>query len=97
MRLLDEFVFAIAFCVLIGNVVFKRTLLRASAAGARFCLVGGQVAAKAFAGDYYSAAIRATGIGRALGIEGSGSMFGPLIGGTSIDLQVTDTTLFCLV
>jgi AAHS family 4-hydroxybenzoate transporter-like MFS transporter len=48
---------------------------------AGFGVVGGQIAANALAAGYYPTAVRATGIGWALGIGRVGSIVGPLVGG----------------
>ena len=82
--------------VLIGVAGTSAPALIASAAGAGFCVVGGQIAANAFTGNYYPAAMRATGVGWALGIGRFGSIFGPLIGGVLIGLDVPTSTLFAL-
>lgn len=86
-----------ALCTaLIGMVGTDAPALIASAAGAGFCVVGGQIAANAFTGNYYPAAMRATGVGWALGMGRFGSIFGPLIGGVLIGLQLSTPTLFVL-
>src|SRR5882757_7343019 len=48
---------------------------------AGFCMVGGQIAANALAATFYPTAVRATGVGWALGIGRVGSIVGPLVGG----------------
>jgi AAHS family 4-hydroxybenzoate transporter-like MFS transporter len=68
----------------------------AGAAGAGFCVIGGQIAANAFTAAHYPAAMRATGVGWALGMGRFGSVFGPLIGGVLIGLDVPTPTLFRL-
>lgn len=83
-------------CYLIGQVGTETLALFASAAGAGFCVVGGQIAANAFVGNYYPAAVRATGIGWALGIGRFGAILGPLIGGILIGFQITTPNLFAL-
>jgi len=90
------FLGAATCCVLIGAAGTSAPALVASAAGAGFCVVGGQNAANAFAGNYYPAAMRATGVGWALGLGRFGSIFGPLIGGVLIGLDVPTPTLFRL-
>jgi len=81
---------------LIGSVAAEPPLLMAVVTLAGFCVVGGQLAANAFAGTYYPAAIRATGVGWALGVGRFGSIFGPLIGGVLIQLEIPLATLFRL-
>src|SRR6476660_4549891 len=44
---------------------------------AGFCIVGGQIAANALAAGFYPTAVRATGVGWALGIGRVGSIVGP--------------------
>lgn len=86
-----------ALCTaLIGMAGTTAPVLIASAAGAGFCVVGGQIAANAFAGNYYPAAMRATGVGWALGMGRFGSIFGPLIGGVLIGFEVSTPMLFIL-
>lgn len=86
-----------AICtVLIGVAGTDAPALLVSAAGAGFCVVGGQIAANAFAGNYYPAAMRATGAGWALGVGRFGSIFGPLIGGVLIGFDISTPTLFVL-
>jgi len=86
-----------ALCTaLIGAAGTTAPALLVSAAGAGFCVVGGQIAANAFTGNYYPAAMRATGVGWALGIGRFGSIFGPLIGGVLIGLDVPTPRLFLL-
>ena len=61
---------------------------------AGFCIVGGQIASNALAATYYPTAIRATGMGWALGIGRIGSIVGPLIGGAMLASHVEVETLF---
>lgn len=88
------FLGAAIYCAAIGQVGEDTALLLATACGAGFCVVGGQIAGNAFAGNYYPSAARATGIGRALGVGRFGSILGPLIGGMLIGLHVTMPVLF---
>lgn len=81
-------------CAAIGQVGEDTALLLAAAAGAGFCVVGGQIAGNAFVGNYYPSPARATGIGWALGVGRFGSILGPLIGGMLIGLHVTMPVLF---
>ncbi|PZP43601.1 MAG: MFS transporter [Azospirillum brasilense] len=81
-------------CVMIGMAGQASAPLMVSAAGAGFFVVGGQIAANAFVGNYYPTAIRATGVGWALGLGRFGSIFGPLIGGALIGLHVPTAHLF---
>jgi MFS transporter, AAHS family, 4-hydroxybenzoate transporter len=54
-------------------------LVSAGTFGAGFCVVGGQTGANAYVGSLYPTAVRATGIGWALGIGRFGSVVGPLL------------------
>jgi MFS transporter, AAHS family, 4-hydroxybenzoate transporter len=54
---------------------------------AGFCVVGGQIAANALAAGYYPTAVRATGVGWALGVGRVGSIVGPLVGGILLSLK----------
>ena len=91
------FLGAAAFCLAIGQVGSDTTLLFATAAGAGFCVVGGQIAGNAFVGNYYPVAARATGVGWALGIGRLGSIAGPIVGGILIGLHVTLPVLFAVL
>ncbi|WP_186100118.1 MFS transporter [Burkholderia gladioli] len=59
-----------------------------------FCVVGGQPAVNALAGQYYPTALRSTGIGWSLGIGRIGSVLGPLVGGQLIALNWSNEALF---
>lgn len=61
---------------------------------AGFCIVGGQIAANALAANFYPTAMRATGVGWALGIGRVGSIVGPLIGGALISAKWDTGELF---
>ena len=90
------FLGAAACCVALGQVGSDTTLLMISAAGAGFCVVGGQIAGNAVVGTYYPSAARATGVGWALGIGRLGSIAGPLLGGALIGLKVSTPVLFTI-
>jgi AAHS family 4-hydroxybenzoate transporter-like MFS transporter len=95
-----QWVLAMAFagaavcCYLCGAAGPSLPLIVASAAAVGFCLVGGNGAAIAFAGNYYPATIRATGLGWALGIGRLGSILGPVVGGMLITFHVSTPALF---
>jgi AAHS family 4-hydroxybenzoate transporter-like MFS transporter len=97
-----QWVLALAFlgaavsCYFCGAAGSSPALIVASAAAVGFCLVGGNGAAIAFAGNYYPASIRATGVGWALGIGRLGSILGPVVGGLLITFQVSTPALFGL-
>jgi AAHS family 4-hydroxybenzoate transporter-like MFS transporter len=61
---------------------------------AGFCVVGGQIAANALTAGYYPTAVRATGVGWALGIGRIGSIIGPLVAGVLIDAKWSTGALF---
>jgi AAHS family 4-hydroxybenzoate transporter-like MFS transporter len=89
------YVCAAVCCYLFGSAAGSSLpVLMGSAAIAGFCVVGAQGVANAFAGNYYPAAIRATGVGWALGVGRFGSILGPLVGGILLSLHVTTQTLF---
>jgi AAHS family 4-hydroxybenzoate transporter-like MFS transporter len=54
---------------------------------AGFCVVGAQIGANAMAARAYPTAIRATGVGSALGVGRIGSIIGPVLGGAFLALQ----------
>jgi AAHS family 4-hydroxybenzoate transporter-like MFS transporter len=57
-------------------------------------VVGGQIAANALAAGYYPTAVRATGVGWALGIGRVGSIIGPLVGGILLSLKWSAAEVF---
>src|SRR3984893_3653356 len=61
---------------------------------AGFCIVGGQIAANALAAGFYPTAVRATGVGWALGIGRVGSIVGPLIGGALLAAKFSTASVF---
>ncbi|OAS19600.1 MFS transporter [Methylobacterium platani] len=102
-RLIDRFSFgalALTYLVAAGAVAaigaFAHAVVPAALAifAAGFCIVGGQIAANALAAASYPTAIRATGIGWALGIGRAGSIVGPLVGGALLALHWATGELF---
>jgi MFS transporter, AAHS family, 4-hydroxybenzoate transporter len=80
--------FAAVFAVgAIGQVGHSATLASIAIFAAGFCIVGGQIASNALAAGFYPTAIRATGVGWALGIGRVGSIVGPLIGGALLTMK----------
>src|SRR6478752_5089564 len=74
--------FAAVFAVgAIGQLGHSVVFVTMAIFAAGFCIVGGQIAANALAAGFYPTAVRATGVGWALGIGRVGSIVGPLIGG----------------
>ena len=61
---------------------------------AGFCIVGGQIAANALAAGFYPTAVRATGVGWALGIGRVGSIVGPLVGGALLIAKWSTEAVF---
>lgn len=72
------------FAILVSLAIF--------AAG--FCIVGGQIAANALAAAFYPTAVRATGVGWALGIGRVGSIVGPLVGGALLSMKWSAAEVF---
>src|SRR6478752_6321951 len=74
--------FAAVFAVgAIGQLGHSVVFVTMAIFAAGSCIVGGQIAANALAAGFYPTAVRATGVGWALGIGRVGSIVGPLIGG----------------
>lgn len=92
--LFASFACAAVFVGLIGTVAHVLPWLLVAVFAGGFCVVGGQPAVNALAGQYYPTALRSTGIGWSLGIGRVGSVIGPLVGGQLIALQWSDAALF---
>ena len=67
--------------MLIGQSRAFTPLLPIAISVSGMCVIGGQTASNALAADFYPTAIRATGVGWALGIGRIGSILGPVLGG----------------
>jgi MFS transporter, AAHS family, 4-hydroxybenzoate transporter len=81
-------------CYLFGSAASSSfSVLMACAAFAGFT-ISAQGVANAFVGNYYPAAIRATGVGWAGGIGRFGAILGPLFAALLLSHQVTTQTLF---
>jgi AAHS family 4-hydroxybenzoate transporter-like MFS transporter len=94
-RVLGATYFAAAVLVAtIGVVGTSIAALIVTAFAAGFCIVGGQTGANALTATIYPAAIRATGVGWALGIGRVGSIIGPLVGGLLLALKWETRDLF---
>jgi MFS transporter, AAHS family, 4-hydroxybenzoate transporter len=78
----------------IGQFGHSAPLVTAAIFAAGFCIVGGQIAANALAAGFYPTAVRATGVGWALGIGRIGSIVGPLVGGILLSLKWRAAELF---
>ncbi|MCA7989315.1 MFS transporter [Burkholderia cepacia] len=79
---------------LIGSVAHALPWLLVVVFAGGFCVVGGQPAVNALAGQYYPTSLRSTGIGWSLGIGRIGSVLGPLVGGQLIALNWSNGALF---
>ncbi len=84
------------FIAIIGMVGSSVPLIMASVFAAGFCVVGAQFGANSLAASFYPTAVRATGIGWALGIGRVGSIVGPLIGGALMSLHWDFSNLFLI-
>jgi MFS transporter, AAHS family, 4-hydroxybenzoate transporter len=78
----------------IGQLGHSVVLVTTAIFVAGFCIVGGQIAANALAAGYYPTAVRATGIGWALGIGRAGSIVGPLVGGVLLTMKWSPAEVF---
>jgi AAHS family 4-hydroxybenzoate transporter-like MFS transporter len=87
--------FAAVFAVgAIGQVGHSAVFVTIAIFAAGFCIVGGQIAANALAAGFYPTALRATGVGWALGIGRVGSIAGPLIGGALLAAKWSAASVF---
>ena len=78
----------------IGQLGHSAVLVTLAIFVAGFCVVGGQIAANALAAAFYPTAVRATGVGWALGIGRVGSIIGPLVGGILLSLKWSAAEVF---
>jgi len=84
-------VFAIAA---IGQLGHSATLVTIAIFAAGFCIIGGQIAANGLTAGYYPTAVRATGVGWALGMGRIGSIVGPLVGGILLSAKWSTAAVF---
>ena len=84
-------VFAVAA---IGQVGHSAALASLAIFAAGFCIIGGQIAANGLTAGYYPTAVRATGVGRALGMGRIGSIVGPLVGGLLLNAKWSTAPVF---
>ncbi len=77
-----------------GGGPSQATLVMTASFLAGFGVLGGQTTANVLAATYYPTAIRATGVGWALGVGRFGSVVGPLLGGLLIHLRWDNPSLF---
>ena len=78
----------------IGQLGHSAVLVATAIFVAGFCVVGGQIAANALAAAFYPTAVRATGVGWALGIGRVGSIVGPLVGGMLLTMKWSAGAVF---
>jgi AAHS family 4-hydroxybenzoate transporter-like MFS transporter len=78
----------------IGQLGHSVVFVTAAIFVAGFCIVGGQTAANALAAGFYPTAVRATGVGWALGIGRVGSIVGPLVGGVLLTMKWSTAEVF---
>jgi AAHS family 4-hydroxybenzoate transporter-like MFS transporter len=81
------------FIVMVAYAGANVALLLAGAALAGFGVVGGQIGLNAVAASTYPTAVRATGVGWALGVGRIGSIVGPVAGGALLALGWTSQQL----
>lgn len=79
---------------MIGLVAAEAYALLAVSCAAGFFVIGGQTGANALSSTFYPTFIRSTGVGWALGIGRFGSIAGPYVGGTMIDLRWPVAAIF---
>ena len=78
----------------IGQFGHSAFLVSVAIFAAGFCVVGGQIAANALAAAFYPTAVRATGVGWALGMGRVGSIVGPLVGGALLAAKWSTAAVF---
>jgi AAHS family 4-hydroxybenzoate transporter-like MFS transporter len=78
----------------IGQLGHSAIFVSIAIFAAGFCIVGGQIAANALAAGFYPTAVRATGVGWALGIGRVGSIVGPLVGGALLIAKWSTEAVF---
>jgi AAHS family 4-hydroxybenzoate transporter-like MFS transporter len=78
----------------IGQLGHSVVFITMAIFAAGFCMVGGQIAANALAATFYPTAVRATGVGWALGIGRVGSIVGPLVGGALLTAKWSTGSVF---
>src|ERR1700681_4420074 len=78
----------------IGQLGHSAIFVSMAIFAAGFCIVGGQIAANALAAGFYPTAVRATGVGWALGIGRVGSIVGPLVGGALLIARWSTEAVF---
>jgi AAHS family 4-hydroxybenzoate transporter-like MFS transporter len=90
------YLLAAVFIVGVGFSTASTPALIGTIFGAGFCVIGGQIGANSLAARCYPTAIRATGVGWALGIGRIGSVIGPAIGGMMLSMHFNMAHLFMI-
>jgi AAHS family 4-hydroxybenzoate transporter-like MFS transporter len=88
------FLLAVPAIAAIGLPGVSYAAMASAIALAGFCTLGAQFGNNAASGLLYPTAVRARGVGWALGIGRFGSILGPLVGGTLIGMKLPLPTLF---
>lgn len=78
----------------IGQFGHSTVLVSIAIFAAGFSVIGGQIAANALAAGFYPTAVRASGVGWALGIGRVGSIIGPLVGGVLLANKWSTASVF---
>jgi AAHS family 4-hydroxybenzoate transporter-like MFS transporter len=78
----------------IGHLSHSAVMVTLAIFVAGFCVIGGQIAANALTAAFYPTAVRATGVGWALGIGRVGSIIGPLVGGILLSMKWNAADVF---
>jgi AAHS family 4-hydroxybenzoate transporter-like MFS transporter len=89
--------FATLCIILIGQVYAVIPFLGLAILGAGFGIGGSIMGLNAVAASFYPPAIRGTGVSWSLGIGRLGSIFGAMLGGTLISLQMGLSMIFALI
>ena len=88
------FACSLPFIAALGLVTPATGLLAMLSFGAGFCISGGQTSANALAAVFYPTAVRATGVGWALGVGRIGAIVGPVMAGWLLARFGSMATLF---
>jgi AAHS family 4-hydroxybenzoate transporter-like MFS transporter len=92
--LIAEFALCILLIPSLASVTASAALMLAITFALGICVQGAQAGLNAIAAMFYPTAIRATGIGWALGVGRVGSIVGPSVGGLLLSLQWTADRIF---
>ena len=92
--LVAEFALCILLIPSLASVTSSAALMLAIVFALGICVQGAQAGLNAIAAMFYPTAIRATGVGWALGVGRVGSIVGPSVGGLLLSLQWTADRIF---